>query len=384
MLGTKYPSAGQILDSHGGVGPGFDFLRLFLSTVILLYHAHGMVTGEQVSKIVLVPLVYMILPVFFALSGFLVTGSAVRTASLKKFLSFRALRIVPALATEVTLSALVIGPLATTLPLNEYFRGKDFYLYFGNIVGKVHLYLPGVFVAEGETKGIVNINLWTLAPEFYCYAIMAALIIFGLVKNRPVLILAVAMTIGALFLSVSGLYESYNGHFRWHLLVYCFVLGTLAYLYRYSIRVSAVYALISGGIGFAIIQFGGSEITPLSVPFLVYVMVFLGMSKMPPIGFFSKGDYSYGIYLYGFPISASLVHFAPWTRNEVLLPALALLLTIVFAVSSWHLIEKPALKLRKRLFKTKAEIPLPETRHKISEADKIPAFEKHDLPADRT
>ena len=95
---------------------------------------------------------------FFALSGFLVAGSALRTKSVRVFLSFRVLRIVPALMTEVALSALVLGPIVTVKPLAQYFSGAEFYQYFGNILGLVRYPLPGVF-ANNPRANFVNANL---------------------------------------------------------------------------------------------------------------------------------------------------------------------------------------------------------------------------------
>jgi peptidoglycan/LPS O-acetylase OafA/YrhL len=84
-------------------------------------------------------------PAFFALSGFLVTGSALRLRATAPFLTFRVLRILPALLVEVTLSALILGALFTTLPLKSYFSDPQFFRYFGNIVGLITFHLPGVF-----------------------------------------------------------------------------------------------------------------------------------------------------------------------------------------------------------------------------------------------
>jgi peptidoglycan/LPS O-acetylase OafA/YrhL len=79
----------------------------------------------------------------------------------------------------------------------------------------------------------------------------------------------------------------------------------------------------------------------------VYITAFLGVSKLPRLPLFSKGDYSYGIYLYGFPVQQVVRHLLP---NAALLVqfAVALLLITVFAALSWHWIEKPLLKLRSR------------------------------------
>src|SRR5271168_2704028 len=118
-----------------------------------------------------------IVPAFFALSGFLVTGSALRVRATSTFLMFRVLRILPALLVEVTLSALVLGPIFTTLPLRHYFSDPQFFRYFGNIVGWITFYLPGVF--HDNIYPTVNGNLWTLPAELDCYLITGALLLTG-------------------------------------------------------------------------------------------------------------------------------------------------------------------------------------------------------------
>jgi peptidoglycan/LPS O-acetylase OafA/YrhL len=121
-------------------------------------------------------------PAFFALSGFLVTGSALRLRATVPFLTFRVLRILPALLVEVTLSAIVLGALFTRLPLSTYFSDPQFFRYFGNIVGLITFHLPGVF--EANHVSTINANLWTLPAEFDCYFITAMLMFSGLAYNR--------------------------------------------------------------------------------------------------------------------------------------------------------------------------------------------------------
>lgn len=121
-LYRSLPSAADILNRNGGEGPGFNAMRLILSLTILAVHS-GWVAGADTSRdweglhgIFLMSLV----PAFFALSGFLVTGSAMRTDAVRPFITLRAIRIVPALFVEITLSALVLGPLLTTWLLRDY------------------------------------------------------------------------------------------------------------------------------------------------------------------------------------------------------------------------------------------------------------------------
>ncbi len=113
----RYPAVQDVIDSHAGVAPGFSFLRHALAVVIILYHTYNLTFGRdanpgyakgelitnwdelgatQFAIEVLRPGLFSLVGAFFALSGFLVAGSALRTKSVRVFLSFRVLRILPA------------------------------------------------------------------------------------------------------------------------------------------------------------------------------------------------------------------------------------------------------------------------------------------------
>src|SRR3954463_13969378 len=174
----RHSTVQDVIDSHSGVAPGFGLLRHALAVVIILYHTYNITFGRdanpgyakgelianwselgatQFAIEVLRPGLFALVGAFFALSGFLVAGSALRTKSVRVFLSFRVLRILPALLTEVTLSALVLGPIVTVHSLSQYFSGSEFYHYFGNILGIVRYTLPGVFV-DNPRANFVNAN----------------------------------------------------------------------------------------------------------------------------------------------------------------------------------------------------------------------------------
>jgi peptidoglycan/LPS O-acetylase OafA/YrhL len=187
---SRCDTFGGLLDRHRGKGRGFAVLRLLLAVAILWIHSRYL-SGLGVSAVGAagVPkalaawsgpsrvfFLFMV-PAFFALSGFLVTGSGLRLRATSTFLAFRVLRILPALLVEVTLSALVLGPVFTRLPLKSYFTDPQFFRYFGNIIGWITFYLPGVF--ENNHVPVVNGNLWTLPSELDCYVITAALMLTG-------------------------------------------------------------------------------------------------------------------------------------------------------------------------------------------------------------
>lgn len=106
MLGTKISrsvavisvrprmTVGTVMDSHGGNAPGFHNLRIMLALLIMLYHSYVVANGSDadMDQLILRPITFCFLPMFFSLSGFLVMGSALRTKSLPIFLSFRILK----------------------------------------------------------------------------------------------------------------------------------------------------------------------------------------------------------------------------------------------------------------------------------------------------
>jgi peptidoglycan/LPS O-acetylase OafA/YrhL len=109
---------------------GFDYLRLWLAISVVFIHCPTTTNGAD--PFVDTPLnayVRAILPMFFALSGFLVAGSLERCKTLLGFLGLRVIRIYPALAVEVVLSAFLIGALVTTYPWSRYYSDPLFLLY---------------------------------------------------------------------------------------------------------------------------------------------------------------------------------------------------------------------------------------------------------------
>jgi peptidoglycan/LPS O-acetylase OafA/YrhL len=174
----------SVLEVNRGIGKGFDFLRIFLATLIVLNHSFLIVDGDYntIAAYKLWPIFSSIVPMFFALSGFLITGSAQRL-KLKDFLINRGIRIIPALAVDILVATLLVGTLLTTEPLPDYFADRRFSHYFLNICGFINYELPEVF-ASNPDKATVNGSLWTIPFEIGCYALMSMAIILGCIKTR--------------------------------------------------------------------------------------------------------------------------------------------------------------------------------------------------------
>ena len=354
---------GNLLDQSKGLGRGFDFLRVALSIGVVTWHTTPIATGswaEGETRFLWI-FDYSILEMFFGLSGFLIAGSALRL-TLSNFLINRSLRIVPALAVEIVLSALIIGPFFTSLPLSAYYSDIGTYQYFTNIVGLINYILPGVF--SDNPLHQVNASLWTIPFEIGCYVIMALFISFNVLK-KPLLILifATAILLAGLVVTAYG----YRGHpegvaqnvmdylifGRGSRLLVFFMLGIFSFLFRYRIPYSRTWCYFSIFYLFTLDaaihkHYPFPVISLISAIPTLYIMLYIGVSKLPPMPLFRHGDYSYGIYLYGWPIMQAVRATLPIAQHPLLLWAFSMPLIILVSMLSWHFVEKPILRQRKK------------------------------------
>lgn len=350
----KNATVRQLLDENKGNAPGFDALRIVFCVVIVLWHAYCLSLGARViDKGLMFVILRGILPMFFFLAGFLVTGSALRLKSVKSFFIFRVFRIFPALVTEVFLSAVILGGLITTLPLAEYYSHPGFAAYFLNIVGVVRFLLPGVF--ESNPLPYVNYNLWTLPGEFYCYIGMFVLLATRAIFHRRVVLVLLSVAI-LFFTERFFLWTETAGPAQNTIVVYSwflpcsFMIGVLAYLFADKIVLNRGFLLLSLA---AFAGFLWDSTMPVGVLGACYLCLYAGFADLRRFALAKHGDFSYGIYLYGYPIQQALVYFFPVLKNPWLLGMASLPVSIGFAMLSWRFIEKPVLGLRRHFGTTR-------------------------------
>lgn len=160
----------------------FDFVRFAAAFSVLFSHSFPLCGIREPLLVFGLPLANIAVYVFFVISGFLVYQSWARDPSLGRFAARRGLRLLPALVVAVCVTVFVIGPLMTTLPLVQYFRGADTWTYLLSnaslVVGRYTL--PGVFESN-PYPAAVNGSLWTLRYEALMYIILAA---FGVAARR--------------------------------------------------------------------------------------------------------------------------------------------------------------------------------------------------------
>jgi peptidoglycan/LPS O-acetylase OafA/YrhL len=336
---------------RAGRTSGFDFLRIGLALCIILWHGISLSYGPKVEILwwrgPVGAAMHFVLPMFFALSGFLVAGSLDRCATLVSFFGLRVLRILPALAVEVTLSALIYGPLLTSYTLDRYFADPQFAQYFLNMAGDIHYVLPGLF-ADNPVSATVNAQLWTIPFELQCYLAIGGLATAGVMKRRSMLlcIVIVGQAIWAwraLTLGDGGGSGGASGP----VLVISFLSGVLFHVYRDRIplRPSLFLIALVGGFGLSSLPHGAYY---LPIP-ATYLTVYLGFLNPRPIKLVASGDYSYGLYLYGYPLQQAVASIGPVAHHWWVNIGLALPAAFLIAVLSWHRVERPMLALRLQL-----------------------------------
>jgi peptidoglycan/LPS O-acetylase OafA/YrhL len=288
----------------------------------------------------------MILPAFFALSGFLVCGSIARTPNILRFLGLRALRLVPALTVEVFVCAILLGAVFTTMPIGEYIAHAEFRSYFLNILGDIHYLLPGVF-RDNPFAEAVNVSLWTVPYELECYLALTVLAITGVISRPRLLVAAIAIAHVAILGRdiVRGAADlPMDGALPGRVLILCFLVGVAFFMYRDRITLKPIWITAALVLSFVMLNL---PYAPYFVALPVcYATVGLGMINVKKNPIIASGDYSYGIYLYAFPIQQTVAHLFPLLREWYVNILFSLPATCILAFFSWHLVEKRALKFR--------------------------------------
>lgn len=347
----------------------FHFLRFLAASLVLYGHSYpltgrGTFDALQLLSQGLFPTAHMGVCIFLVISGYLIAQSLENSPTAVAFLYKRILRIFPGLIIASVVTVVIIGAIATQLPANEYFSNADTFRYF-KVIKLFPFYpdhLPGVF-EQLPIAGQVNGSLWTLAYEFLYYLILLAVFIFFSFRQRliyPLTLLAAWVVVCLVGERLQGairvvpmLHLSYFATFDFGLY---FLAGVVAYVYRDKIKYRLGYFLLAIGLWIGVyVLTRFFPAIPLRYIVLVrylclpYLVLYIAFLKSPLNQFSRWGDYSYGMYIYGFPVQQLIVHFLGTSITIEAMIALSFLAVVPLAWLSWHFVENPALKLKKLL-----------------------------------
>ena len=351
----------------------FGFLRLMFAFAVLVSHSlpigfgaddpGGALTNGQTA------LGEIAILGFFVISGFLITRSGTRVPVLR-YLWHRGLRILPGLWVCLVVTAFVVAPIVSLWErgtLHGFFSDSDgpFQYVLSNSFVAIWQYgISGLLLDTpyGQRTGtsVVNGSLWSLVYEVFCYLLVAGLATVGVLRRARWLVTILALAGAGVMVhdllrapeipgpqGVHGPIFGVDGLDSYSLvyLTYVFLLGAVCQLYRERIVLHDGLAVAATAVVVATTQFGAFAV--LGYPAFAYLVLWLAV-RLPHwtrrIG--RRHDYSYGFYIYAFPVQQLLALVGVPRLGLVAYIASCTIATVALAVASWHVVERPAMALK--------------------------------------
>lgn len=331
-------------------GNNFDIIRFAFASLVILSHSFPLAAGTEVDEPLMrlsggqMTLGAVAVDAFFIISGYLIAQSWVRKPRIRSYLSKRIRRIYPGFLVASILCAFVVAPRFAGPGAGSVTPAfaLDFVLHALRLI----FVQPFDSFPDNPGPGAVNGSLWSIPFEFWCYVGLMTVGLLGVLERPAWLVAALAvlivnafvfawfdLRIGGKFLGVVFGYPTF-----WARLLPYFVAGMLFQALGPRIRLHGRGALLA----LAVLAAGCAIPWALGVVLPVagaYLILWLAHIPTRHVSRFAKhGDYSYGIYLYAFPIQQMLAHWSG-THSPWLLFAMAWPATLVAGALSWHLVE---------------------------------------------
>jgi peptidoglycan/LPS O-acetylase OafA/YrhL len=349
----------------------FGFFRLSLAIAVIFSHAislggfgidplESLTNGRYTIGLISVAM-------FFVLSGFLICRSASNSRSVSRFLWHRFLRIFPGYWVCLIVCGCVIAPLMAftefgtptrvfSVPWNS---SQSFMLSNAGLFHLNGFSLEGILFIRPNTiagllrhnpvQGMVNGSLWTLPFEVSCYVAVALLAAVGVLRRARLVVLGLFAGLWCFYafdwVNPNGFWRCFPhlGIKQAVMLCLYFSAGCVCFLYREKIPYSPaifVASLVALGGSVPVKMFG--LIAPVAMPYAFLCLAF----ALPFRSFDRKGDFSYGTYIYAFPVQQGMALLGIQEKGFGLYFVSSLFLIAVLAFLSYRLIEAPCLKLK--------------------------------------
>lgn len=322
------------------------FLRLLAACAVIYGHSYAVVPGFGGDWVVkLTNYAHaggVAVDFFFILSGYLVCGSILKRG-IVHYISARLLRMIPALWFFMITMVFVIGPLLTSQKVNDYFSAAQTWRYFLNLsfLIETEWFLPGVF--EDHHNKAINGSIWSVILEFRMYIYTALFFMLGVLKSRFIFnFIYVTLVVVAWSgqIKLPGIQGATDLH-----VAFLFFTGCFFYINRNQIFLSPISILVALMIAAIThntpnFQYGYTLLITLLFIHVSFIKTFSWMDRI--------GDFSYGVYLWGWPVQQIVFRFNP-EQNPVENAIVSIAICLIIGSFSWHLIEKRALAYKDAL-----------------------------------
>jgi peptidoglycan/LPS O-acetylase OafA/YrhL len=342
----------------------FNLIRMLAALAVIVSHSYALALGnrqlEPIKNLLGISLGTIAVDIFFITSGLLVTRSLLVRTDLKLFIVSRVLRIFPALLVSV-LFCVILGAYLSSFSLQNYMQDSEllnFIIYNATILLTDYQELPGVFYNAPFDRS-VNGSLWTLPWELRMYLVLIGLGVLSYVLKKakitfPHVQIIVQAMIVFIALSSTALYFYFHFSENFHWFYYkffrfssAFFIGGGLYVLRKYIHLNTMWVItVLSLLLFALYMSKTTFFIAyiVSMPYLVLCAAYLPKGKI--LKYNNVGDFSYGTYIYAWPIQQTLaitiIGISPTNMSM-----LAGIIVITLSVISWNLIEKPCMKLKR-------------------------------------
>lgn len=345
----------KLSDLAQGRDNNFNLIRIIAAFAVLVNHSFALAIGTVNAQPTLfnITLGRVALDALFITSGFLVTASLLKRQDTIEFVVARILRLYPALLVMQVLVVFGLGFFFTTAGRASYLTSAHTFLFWikgSTLVAGVDQTLPGVF-QNNPLKNYVNGSLWTMPYETGLYGILLGLwLVLGIVPGGRLRALKVTVVgcaaVAALLYIFSYLYMTGESIVLRFFVSY--FSGAAFYVLKDRIVLSrrVFWSMIVGAVTLSF--FGERVFFVAYVLVLPYVLLYIAYVPSGLVRIYNQvGDYSYGVYIYTWPVQQSIAALVPGV-SVLAMGLFSAGITIMLAALSWHLIERRALQLKGR------------------------------------
>lgn len=326
----------------------FDFLRFVFALIVVLSHIVDLSLNPDLLFLKKYFDSHLSVTGFFIISGYLIAGSYVNTKDTRKYFVKRAKRLLPAYI-FVVLFAAVMFSFISTQTIATYFSSPQLYKYLLSNLSFLNFLqpcLPGVF--GSNLLCTVNGALWTIKVEVSFYLFLPILIYIIHRFDRKFWVFGLLYFLGLNYqfgLKALSLMKPEKAAFFEVLqhqlpgfLTY-FMAGISLYYFKdifqkYRNSLSLISLLV-----FVIEYYFNWEVfRPIAMAILILYCA-TGFKFLNNFGRY--GDFSYGIYIYHFPLIQTAVSLQLFQLYPPFLVGFAILVCLgTMAYVSWILLEK--------------------------------------------
>lgn len=335
----------------------FDLIRLLAALQVAISHAcsHLEFYSPALKFLAVIPGV----PVFFFVSGFLISGSFHNSKMAQKplanFFLKRVLRLYPALL--VVLVGSILSVYLTGYFAHEKVTISNFVRWVIAQSTFFQFYNPEFL--RGYSTGVLNGSLWTISVEIQFYILTP--FIFYLYEKRKKIFLALLFLFLLVNFGNSLINERYSFfekvfHVSFIPHIYMFLLGVFCWHSRSLVNLvnRIPFPVLLAALSLAYLstnQIGwGNFINPIGFMALCAVILKFAFCYNFKFGrLIGRNDISYGVYIIHMPVVNFLMYKQLFGYFGVIL---AISSTVFLSFLLWFFIEKPFLKLKKHALRS--------------------------------